>query len=122
MINLPPDSEISVTPSTEQAIVSAIALPAAIQAALAQRPEMKQLQAHLRATNAQWEMALAGRRPQIGLHMQYDFERQSTYPDTGNWSVALVLRQPLYDGGSSKAQLAAAKSQHAELLDRSVPK
>ena len=118
LLNLPQETVITVIPTTDAALAPPAPLPAATQSALAQRPEMKQLQAYLRATEAQREIARAGRRPQVGLHAQYDFERATTYPDMGSWSVAVVLRQPLYDGGTSKAQLAAATSQRDELRDQ----
>jgi outer membrane protein TolC len=118
LLNLPQETVITVIPTADAALAPPALLPAATQTALAQRPEMKQLQAYLRATEAQREIARAGRHPQVGLHAQYDFERATTYPDMGSWTVAVVLRQPLYDGGTSKAQLAAATSQRDELRDQ----
>jgi len=118
VLNLPQETAITLTQTTETPAASSPELPAAIQAALGHRPEMKQLQAYLRATDAQREIVLAGRKPQLGVHAQYDFERPTTYPEIGTWSVAVVLRQPLFDGGTTRAQLHAVRSQREELHDR----
>lgn len=115
LMNLTPETAITVIPSANVTVDSPAPVATATQTALAQRPEMKQLQAYLLAMEVQRDIARAGRRPQVGLHAQYDLERPTTYPEIGAWSLALVVRQPLYDGGSSKAQLAAATSQRDEL-------
>ena len=118
LLNLPPETEITVVPTAVAALTPTALLPVATQTALAQRPEMKQLQAYLRATEAQREIARAGGKPKVGMHAQYDFARPSTYPEIGSWSIALVVRQPLYDGGTTKAKLAEATSQRDEVRDQ----
>lgn len=118
LLNLPQESLLSVLPVEYETNRSYLSIPAASEIALAQRPEVKQLQAYLLASKAQQGIARAGKLPQIGLHAQYDMERPSTYPESGNWSVAVVVKQPLYDGGSAKAQSAAANSQLAEVAAR----
>ena len=118
LLNLPPEAVMTLTPAPETPMPAPVNLSLSIPMAMALRPEMQQLQAYLRAADAQRDIARAGRKPQLGLHAQYDFERSTTYPDTGTWSLALVLRQPLYDGGTAKAQLAEANSQRAELRDQ----
>jgi outer membrane protein TolC len=115
ILNLPPDADIVVAPTATAVFAPAAAQSEAMQTALATRPEVKQLQAALRATEAQREIARAGTRPQVGMHAQYDFERQTTYPHYGSWSVAVVARQSLFDGGTAKAQTAAADAQRDTL-------
>lgn len=118
LLNLPIDAVITLIPTADMPLPAALDLSPTIQLALAQRPEVQQLQAYLAATEAQRSIARAGRKVQLGLHAQYDLKRQTTYPDTGSWSVAIVVRQPLYDGGTAKAQLALADSQRDELRDQ----
>ncbi len=116
LLDLPRDTAITVAPATETTATPQVELTVATQTALAHRPEMKQLQANIRATDAQRTIALAGRRPDLSLHVQYDFERPTTFPQIGNWWVALTVRQPLYDGGTAHAKVAEVKSQRQELV------
>jgi len=118
LLNLPIDTVITLTPTADMPLPTALDLPPTIQLALAQRPEVQQLQAYLAASAAQRTIARAGRKASLGLHAQYDVKRQTTYPDSGSWLVAIVVRQPIYDGGTAKAQLAAVGSQRDELLDQ----
>jgi len=125
LLNLPRTTVITVTPAAESGVANSAALPTgsdsittATQTALTQRPEMKQLQANLRAMEAQRMIVRAGHQPELALHAQYDLERPTTYPEIGVWSVAVVLRQPLYDGGTAHAKLAEVNSQRQELTDR----
>jgi outer membrane protein TolC len=118
IVNLSPESPLTLRPTAEPPLALPADLAPAVQTALAQRPEVKQLQAHLRATDGQWTIAHAGRRPQVGLQAQYDVERPTTYPDIGHWSVALVIRHSLSDGGTSRARMAAADAQREELRAR----
>jgi len=118
LLNLPQATAIGITPTTTAVFSPPAALPTVTETALANRPEMQQLHVYFRANDAQHAMVRADSKPQLGLHAQYDFERPTTYPDTGSWSLAVVLRQPLYDGGAAKAKLAEANSQRDELRDR----
>jgi outer membrane protein TolC len=114
LLDVPADTPVTLAPPPV-AVLPAIDLAAATQTALKQRPEVKALQSYQRATDAQREIARAGLGPTVGMHAQYDIERASTYPDMGWWTLAVVVRQPLFDGGASKAQQAAATSQRDEL-------
>lgn len=118
LLNLPQADVINVLPYKTETVRTPLSISAASEIALTQRPEVKQLQAYLLANQAQQKIARAGTLPQIGLHAQYDIERPSTYPESGSWSVAVVIRQPLYDGGTAKAQTATANSQIAEVKAR----
>jgi outer membrane protein TolC len=115
ILNCPHDSEIAIAPDSSNILTVPVELPAAIKAAMEQRPEVKQLKAYMQATENQKNVILAGKNPQIGLHAQYDLKRTTLNPDFGNWSIAIMLRQSISDGGTSKAQLATTKSQRDEL-------
>jgi len=114
IMNLPMETEIALQPEEP-----GLAVPdddrAAIDGALAVRPEMAQLQAYKNALQAQAAAARGERHPRVGLQAQYDFERMSTYPEMGNWSVGIGISQSLFDGGSSKAKEADIASQVNEL-------
>ena len=57
------------------------------------------------------KLAASEQKPQIGLILQYDAERQTVMPDMGRWLAGLMLTLNLFDGGSTKAAMEQAKSQ-----------
>ncbi len=120
ILNLPQESIISILPDNDDLFTVPVELPIAVKNALEQRAEVQQLRAYMLAADAQRNIAMAGQRPQIGIHTQFDFKRTTMNPDFGNWSIALMLRQPLYDGGANKAQQANAASQREELNIKEV--
>ena len=86
-------------------------LEAAINEALRQRPEILVLEAQLKAAMEGVKVAASEQKPQIGLILQYDAERQTIMPDTGRWLAGLILTLNLFDGGSTRAIVEQAKSQ-----------
>ena len=114
IMNLPATTEITVTPQEETAAMPTD-LPLAIKTALAQRPEVQQLRMFQQAARAQQASAAAQGKPHLGLQTQYDLSRPSTYPETGNWSVGLVLQQSIFDGGIARAQAKQAEAQEKSL-------
>jgi len=114
LMNLPMEMAIALQPA-EPGLAAPENDRAAINSAQASRPEMAQLQAYREALQAQAAAARGECRPHVGLQAQYDFERMSTYPDMGNWSLGIGISQSLFDGGSSKAKEADLASQVSEL-------
>jgi outer membrane protein TolC len=114
IMNLPMEEEIALQPA-EPGLTVPDSIRTAIDGALASRPEMAELQAYRDALKAQAAAARGERRPHVGLQAQYDFERMSTYPEMGNWSVGIGISQSLFDGGRSKAKEAELASQASEL-------
>jgi outer membrane protein TolC len=54
----------------------------------------------------------------VGLQSQWDFPRATTYPNYGDWTVAVVLQQNLFDGGISRAQRNQAKAQYKQVTSQ----
>ncbi len=115
IMNYPYDADIAVTTEKSNILSAPAELSVAIKTAMELRPEVKQLHAYMQATDSQKNIISAGKKPQIGVHAQYDIKRTSLNPEFGNWSIAFMLRQSLSDGGLNKAQLAEVKSQREEL-------
>ncbi|MHB0939763.1 MAG: TolC family protein [Armatimonadota bacterium] len=116
IMNLPMETEIALQPSEPGLAVPEAA--AATTAALAARPEMQQLQAAQNALKAQAAAARGERRPRVGLQAQYDFERPTTYPNIGDWSIGIGISQTFADGGRAKAHEQNALSQLKEMQAR----
>jgi len=90
----------------------------ALKVALDNRPEVQQLKAYQVAARAQAAAAEAQMRPHVGLQSQWDFKRATTYPNYGDWTVAVVLQQNLFDGGISRAQRNQAKAQYKQVTSQ----
>ncbi|MHB9132589.1 MAG: TolC family protein [Armatimonadota bacterium] len=117
IMNLPADTVLTLKP-TESPVAVPADVKVAIQQALVQRPEVKQLSAYQNATRAQEAAASAGSKPRVGVQAQYDIKRPTTYPEYGDWSVAVALEVPLFDGGISRARSNQAKAQLKQLQAR----
>ncbi len=94
-------------------------MKSAIEEALRQRPELKILEAQLAAAREGIRVAKSEQRPQIGLMLQYDAERQTIMPDMGRWLAGVMLTMNLFDGGSTKAAIDKARSD-VERLEAAV--
>lgn len=117
ILDLPADAALTLTPSAPAE--PAVREPAAaIAAALARRPEVKQLQAYLAAAEAQRKAAGSENLPHLGLRVQYDFKRPTTYPEIGDWTAALVVQQSFYNGGAARARADQAAAQRDELKEK----
>ena len=79
-----------------------------------QRPDVRAAEAALKASNAQVGVATANLLPQINLTAAYGSEALTTAalfgPGTTMWSLGAGLFQPLFQGGSLRAQRDAAKA------------
>ncbi len=86
-------------------------LEAAISEALRQRLEISVLEAQLKTAMEGVKVAASEQKPQIGLILQYDAERQTIMPEMGRWLAGVMLTLNLFDGGATKAAVEQAKSQ-----------
>ncbi len=114
LMNLPRETPLALAES-EVPLERPADMDAAVTAALAQRPEVAQLAKARQATEAQRAAAKAEMRPRVGLQVQYDFDRPSTYPNIGDWSAGIMLQQAFSDGGASRARANRADAQLAQL-------
>jgi len=114
IMNLPATTGITLTPQNTPVDI-ATDEQLAVKTALAQRPEVQQLHKYQEAAKAQKAMAKAQAKPHLGLQTQVDLKRPTTYPNTGNWSVGLVVQQSMFDGGISRAQANQAEAQYQML-------
>lgn len=98
---------------------SLIAHPASLAEAIAEslrsRPELRQVGADRRAAEAGVRVARSGQKPSVGLFAQYDAERPTFMPRTGKWSAGVALTMNLSDGGATKAEVAQAQAQIAQV-------
>lgn len=122
-MGLPPETTLQI--ASEASISDAILpdsptdLKSAVEEALRQRPELKILEAQLAAAREGIRVAKSEQRPQIGLMLQYDAERQTIMPDMGRWLAGVMLTMNLFDGGSTKAAIDKARSD-VERLEAAV--
>jgi outer membrane protein TolC len=90
-------------------------LDEAIAEALRSRPELRQVGANRQAAEAGVQVARSGQKPSVGLFAQYDAERPTFMPRTGKWSAGVALTMNLSDGGATKAEVAQARAQIAQV-------
>lgn len=110
------DAGLELTDDWTQAIAAPPALPAALDAARRQRPELSLLNERLRLANLNIEAARAERLPTVGA--------QALGTESGNrvrdveWSrtVAAVVNVPLFTGRRIEAHVAEAQAQRDQLL------
>jgi outer membrane protein TolC len=86
-------------------------LEVAIQQALQQRPELRQVEAQRRAARAGVQVARSGRQPTVAAFARNEWERPTYLPETGEWSVGVVLTANLWDGQQTSAAVRQAQTQ-----------
>ncbi len=110
------DAGLELTDDWTQAVAAPPALPAALDAARRQRPELSLLNERLRLANLNIEAARAERLPTVGA--------QALGTESGNrvrdvlWSrtVAAMVNVPLFTGRRIEAHVAEAQAQRDQLL------
>lgn len=83
-----------------------------------QRPDIRAAEAALRASNAQVGVATANLLPQLNLTAAYGSQALTTGalfgPGTAMWNLGAGIFQPLFQGGSLRAQRDAAKAAYEQ--------
>ena len=83
-----------------------------------QRPDIRAAEAALKASNAQVGVATANLLPQLNLTAAYGSEALTTAalfgPGTTMWSLGAGLFQPIFQGGTLRAQRDAAKAAYEQ--------
>jgi outer membrane protein TolC len=113
-MGLPPGSPVDIKETDTPAPVLATSAEP-WQKAWEQRPDLLALTAQKRALQAQIDIARSDTKPQIGLFARSEFERPTFYPDTGNLSGGIIIRQKLSDGGAARQAVAEAQARLAQL-------
>ncbi len=92
-------------------------LQEAITYALEERPEMKQARAALRLQEASLRLARNSLNPTVSVQAQVTDQTASFASRPITYQIALAFEQPLYDGGTKKAEVrqAIAKAEAARL-------
>ncbi len=114
-MGLPPTTPLQLVASATIAEAPLPELPteltSAVEEALRQRPELRQVEAQLMAAREGVRVAKSEQRPQVGLLVQYDAERQTIMPDMGRWIAGIMVSLNLFDGGGTKAAVDRAQEQ-----------
>ena len=84
---------------------------AVIQQALQQRPEIVQVESRQRAAQAGVQVARSGRRPLVAAFARNEWERPTYLPETGEWSIGVMLTATLWDGRQTQAAVRQAQTQ-----------
>ena len=83
-----------------------------------QRPDIRAAEAALRASNAQVGVATANLLPQLNLTAAYGSQALTTsalfWPGTDMWNLGAGIFQPLFQGGTLRAQRDAAKAAYEQ--------
>jgi outer membrane protein, multidrug efflux system len=84
---------------------------------LLRRPDIRAVEAQLKALNAQIGVAKASRFPSISLTGSYGYASEdlfNLFQPGAAWSLAARLAQPLFDAGRLKANQRAAEARYAQ--------
>ena len=124
LIGLPLDTDVDLTTSAES---QASRLPAgegpSIEAALADRPELKSAEFRIRATDLGVKAARAGLYPQVFLSGNYYYLRPNPrfMPALdklkGTWDVGISVSFDIWNWGQTKSQTDQAKAHLAQVRD-----
>lgn len=118
-MGLPADQPLKVVAPPAARAGKSRPLPAgvdgAIREALQQRPELRRLEANYQAASAAVTVAKSGAKPTLGLFAQWDYKRQTFMPEWGDWSAGVMLKMNVFDGGSTRADVARARSLVAQV-------
>ena len=81
-------------------------------------PEIKQLDLEIKQSEAQVELAKSGYYPALSLQGDVATRHQDTGGTKGEWLAGIFIQFPFFQGGLTKAQVAAADSRYLQSLDR----
>jgi len=104
---LPEDLDLRPDPASD--------LDALIARARHQRPDLRAARLRLAAAESQIGMAKSGKRPRLGLHGSYETNSEDFFGNDGdNWSLAVGLELPLFDGFGTRARVQRARERARE--------
>ncbi|MDA8085936.1 MAG: TolC family protein, partial [Nitrospiraceae bacterium] len=85
--------------------------------ALENNPEIKQLDLEIKQSEALVKLAKSGYYPQVSLQGDIGTRHQDTGGTKGEWLAGVFIEFPFFQGGLTKAQVAAADSRYLQSLD-----
>jgi outer membrane protein TolC len=98
-IGLPLGQEFTLTDGMAYAPFPTMTLDEAIQRAYKERPDYRSAQARMRAAEMERESAKAGRLPTVNFSAAYGALGQRPWENHGTFTIASILRIPLFQGG-----------------------
>jgi outer membrane protein len=107
LIGLEGDTEIELTDRLESLSRSNVVVPDS--GALQERPEVKSVEARLRAAIAEGEKARAERLPKVGFAADFGRFGTSIANNLSTYSVRASVQIPIFEGGRIEAEVEAAK-------------
>jgi outer membrane protein len=110
------DAGLELTDDWTRAVAAPPALPAALDAARRQRPELSLLNERLRLANLNIEAARAERLPTVGAQAQGTESGNRVRDIEWSRTVAAVVNVPLFTGRRIEARVAAAQAQRDQIL------
>ncbi|PYQ66952.1 MAG: hypothetical protein DMF53_02575 [Acidobacteria bacterium] len=110
------DAGLELTDDWTRAVAAPPALPAALDAARRQRPELSLLNERLRLANLNIEAARAERLPTVGAQAQGTESGNRVRDIEWSRTVAAVVNVPLFTGRRIEAHVAAAQAQRDQIL------
>jgi len=117
-LGLPAATELSLH-AAQGELVTPAELPALVERALDQRPELADLAIQREGLEKQQEVTRADGRPQLDFNgfygRQVRLTENFTDPLFADWSVTVGMRWELFDGGRRKGQIAQLESQRQQL-------
>ncbi len=120
-IGLPLGQEFSLTDDMSYSPLPSMALEDTVQRAYKERPDLQSAQARVQSAESELKAARAGRLPTLNVSADYGDIGQRPWESHGTFTVATVLRIPLFQGGSVRGRIfqadAALQQRKAELED-----
>ncbi len=120
-IGLPLGQEFTLTDGMSYVPIPGMTLDEAVQRAYKERPDYQGAQAKLKSAELDRKSARARRYPTVGFSADYGIIGQRPWDSHGTFSIASVLRIPIFQGGNIQAVEWQAEAQlrqrQAELED-----
>ncbi|MBN1568793.1 MAG: TolC family protein [Acidobacteria bacterium] len=120
-IGLPLGQEFTLTDGMSYLPLPSMLLDETVQRAYRDRPDLQSAQARVLSAESELKAARAGRLPTLNLSADYGDIGQRPWESHGTFTVATVLRIPVFLGGSVRGRVfeadAALQQRKAELED-----
>jgi len=120
-IGLPLGQEFALADGMSYSPLPSMSLDETVQRAYKERPDLQSAQARVLSAESELKAARAGRLPTLDVSADYGDIGQRPWESHGTFSVATVLRIPLFQGGSVSGRIfeadAALQQRKAELED-----
>jgi outer membrane protein TolC len=120
-IGLPLGQEFTLTDGMEYIPLASMALDETVQRAYNERPDYRSAQSRVLSAESELKAARAGRLPTLNFSADYGDIGPRPWESHGTFTVATILRIPLFQGGSVRGRVLESNSflqqRRAELED-----